>query len=340
MSYQKWISVNLEHAFFADLRCPLLKLELTDDCREQMRRRGQFFYPMPNGFFIFQDTSKIKDDQNGSETSCFFDIAVYPEDGLFGNYSNLELDYRRGAVYYIGNSLKTGPDNGKRLTLTDRASGGEIEGVPVLIKPEQFVISLAEAASGDTFRLLDRSNAVVKEQQVKEKNGGAGLYADVSGRSAGLYSLEKNGAVTAYFYADDSLYNKKPAFIIGIEAVWKKDAAMQTYDIRIANRVVSWEYHVFARANGRKLKNLEIKNNNEKLLPGVSFEQVRLDEERKEAVFVSNTDVPIAEKAYQSIELIEKGNNGTPLVPHMPNAGISTLHVKEGKWVSQMYVYI
>jgi hypothetical protein len=324
-----------------------MRFEPTDDCREQLRRSGQFFYPMPNGFLIFKDTSKIKENQSNNGESCFFDIAVYPADGLFGNYSNLEIDYRQGRVYYIGNTLKSSADKSKdkKLTLADREGGQEVEAVPVLLEPKQFVILLDEAAPGDTFKLLDKSNAVVKEQQIKDKTDGAALYADVKGKSAGIYYLERNGKITAYFYADDSLYNTKPAFIIGIEAVSPGDkeeenTTVQNYDIRAASRAVSWEYHVIARANGRKLKNLEIRNNNEKLLPGVSFEQVRIDEERKEAVFVSNKPLPLTEKAYQSIELIEKGNNGTPLVPHLANAGISSLHVKEGKWVSQIYVYI
>ena len=347
MSYQKWISVKLGHSYFADGRCPSMRFEPTDDCREQMRRSRQFFFPTPNGFFIFQDTTKIKENQSGNAESCFFDIAVYPTDTLFANYSNLEIDYRQGRVYYIGNTLKSSTDKSKdkKLTLTDREAGQEKEAVPVILEPKQFVISLQEAAPGDTFKLLDKSNAVVKEQQVKDNTDGSALYADVKGKSAGLYSLERNNEITTCFYADDSLYNTKPAIIIGIEAVFPGDkeeqsTTVQSYDIRAASRAISWEYHVIARANGRKLKNLEIKNNNEKLLPGVSFEQVRIDEERQEAVFVSNKTVPLSERAYQSIELIEKGNNGTPLVPHLANAGISSLHVKEGKWVSQIYVYI
>jgi hypothetical protein len=312
-----------------------------------MRRNGQFFFPLPNGFFIFKDAAQIKKDQSGSGETGFFDIAVYSRDGLFGNYSNLEIDYRKGAIYYVGNTLKSGADKNKekRITLTDREGGKEVEAVPVLLEPKQFVISLDNAVPGDTFRLLDKGNTVVEEQQVKDKTSGASLYVDVKGKSAGIYRLEKNNQITAYFYADDMLYNKKPALIIGIEAVipvgaGKEKSDVQTYDIRIASRAVYWQYHVVGRTNGRKLSNLEIRNNNEKLLPGVKFEPVRIDEESKEAVFVSNKPVPIWEKAIQSIELIEKGNNGTPLVPHLANADISSLHVKEGKWESRIYVYI
>jgi hypothetical protein len=318
----------------------------TDDCRDRMRRNGQFFFSMPNGFFIFKDTTQIKKNQSSSGESSFFDIAVYSLDMLFGNYSNLEIDYRKGRVYYVGSTLKSSADKSKekRITLSAPESGKEVEAVPVFLEPKQFVISLDNAVPGDTFKLLDRSNTVVEEQQVKDKTSGA-LYVDVSRKSAGIYSLEKNNHITAYFYADDMLYNTKPAFIIGIEATFPVDPGkekidVQTYDIRIANRAVLWQYHVIGRTNGRKLNNLEIKNNNEKLLPGVRFEQVRIDEERKEALFVSNQPVPILEKAFQSIELIEKGNNSTPLVPHLANADISSLHVKEGKWVSQIYVYI
>jgi hypothetical protein len=348
MNFQKWLSVNLEHGYFADHRCPSLGIEPTSDCREQMRRRGQFFYPLPNGFFIFQDTDKIRVNQNGTAESCFFDIAVSSPDELLGNYSNLELDYRRGRAYYVGNSLKSEPDKNKekQLTLTDREGGKETEAVPVLLEPKQFSVSLDEAAPGDTFKLLDKHDSVVVEKQVKDKTGPAALYADVSKKSAGIYRLEKNNTVTAWFYADDMLYHNhtKPAFIIGIEAAppgntGGKKTAIQTYDIRVANRAVFWQYHVIARTNSRKLKNLEIRNNNEKSLSGVSFEQVNIDEEGKEVIFVSSRPVPVSEKAYQAIELIEKGSS-TPLVPHLPNAGISTLHVKEGKWVSRMYIYI
>jgi hypothetical protein len=347
MSYQKWISVNIRHDYFADGRCPSLLFEPTNDCREQMRRGRQFFYPMPYGFFIFRDTAKIVEKQSSTAASCFFDIAVYSADPLFGNYSNLEIDYRQGRVYYIGNTLKTstGQTKEKVLTLTDRQEGKEVEAVPILLKPKQFVIPLDNAAAGDTVKLLDKNNAVVEELQVKDKNNSTSLYADVSRESAGIYSLEINNRVTAYFYADDHLYNRKPALIIAVEADSpgsgdKDNTAVLKYDVRAVGRNVSWQYHVIGRENHRKLNQLEIRNSNEKLLPGIVFPQVRIDEERKEAVFVSSQPIPLTERPYQSIELIEKGSSGTALIPHLPNADISSLHVKEGKWVSQIYVYI
>lgn len=342
MSFQKWISVKLEHGYFADHRSPPMRFEPTDDCRERMRRGGQFFYPMPNGFYIFQDTAKVKKDQNGTVGPCFFDIAAFSPDPLLGNYSNLEIDYRRGSVYYVSNRLTNGEaeNKEKRLTLTDRAGDKQTEAVPVLLKSKQFLIQLDDAAVGDMFKLSDGSGAVVKAQQVRDNTGGFALYADVSGRGGGVYRLEKNGAAAAFFYADDGLNRARPAFIVGIEAYWTEEGAVRAFDIQIAARAVPWHYYVTARTNGRKIANLEIRNNNEKSLPGVSFERVRVDEEGRGVVFVSNTAVPLSERAHQSIELIEGGNNGTPLIPHLPNAGISTLHVKEGKWVSQIYVYI
>jgi len=342
MSFQKWISVKVEHGYFADHRCPPMRFEPTGDCRDRMRRGGQFFYPMPNGFHIFQDTGKVKKDQNGAGGPCFFDIAAYSTDSLLGNYSNLEIDYRRGSVYYVSNVLTKGEEENKekRLTLTERAGDKQTEALPVLLKPKQFLIQPDDAAAGDTFKLLDGSGMVVKEQQVKDNGGGFALYADVSGRGGGLYRLEKNGAAAASFYADDGLNNTRPAFIVGIEANWTEEVAVRAFDIQIAARVVPWHYYVTARANGRKLENLSIRNTNEKSLPGVSFERVRVDEEGRGVEFVSSVPVPLSERAHQSIELIEEGNNGTPLIPHLPNAGISTLHVKEGKWVSQIHVYI
>jgi hypothetical protein len=347
MSYKKWISVNLEHGYFADNRCPSLRFEPTNDCEEQMRRGGQFFYAMPNRFLILLDTDKIKKDQNSAGENCFIDIAMYSRDPLFGSYSNLEIDYRQGRVYYIGNTLKSSTDETeeKSLILTDRQEDKKHQAVPVLLKPKQFVISIDNAAPGDTLKLLDKNNAVVEETQVKDKTAGTSLFVDVSRKRAGIYSLETNNRVTAYVYADDMLFNTKPALIIGIEAPCPgggdiDNPVVLEYDIHAAGRAVSWEYRVIARGNGRKLKNLEIKSSNEKSLPGVSFEQVRIDEERKEAVFVSNKPIPLSERPYQSIELIEKGNSGTPLIPHLPNADISSLHIKEGKWMSQIYVYI
>ena len=120
----------------------------------------------------------------------------------------------------------------------------------------------------------------------------------------------------------------------------KDNTAVLKYNIRAASRNVSWQYHLFARGNHRKIDQLEIRNNNEKQLPGVTFQQAQIDEERKEALYVSNQPIPLTERPYQSIELIDKDSSGTPLIPHLPNADISSLHVKDGKWVAQIYVYI
>ncbi len=336
MSYHKWISVNLEHRYFADHRCPPVRFEPTEECRKQMRLGRLFFYPGNDGFQVFKDNRKIHEHLTPSTGKCFFDIAVYSIDGLLGNYSNLDIDYRGGRVYYIGGPLQPPPGENKphRLTLSDGEGKEEIEAVPVLLRPGQCVIPLEEASPGDIFELVNRNNMVVKEKQVTAQTTELSLYLDTAGKRGGLYRLERNGRAAAYVYADDALYRSRPDFIIGLE-----NRARQ-YHLRIAGRAVPWQYHVVARANGRKLKNLGIRNNNEKLLPGVSFERTHIDEPNKEVVFLSNKPLPLFEKGIQSIELIENGNNGAPLVPHLPNAGIASLHVKEGRWVAQIYVYI
>ncbi|HLP59250.1 MAG TPA: hypothetical protein VK186_10490 [Candidatus Deferrimicrobium sp.] len=335
MNYEKYISVTLEHSYFADGKCPSLWFEPTEDCSIQMNRHKLLFYHLPQGFIILTDTDNLIKKQAAALESLLFDTAVYSQDRFFGNYSNLEIDYRQGRVYYVGTALKTGPASpGKRITLSVPGIGREIEAVPVQLKPKQFVISLENAAPGDTFKLLDRNNTMLCNHHINETGRGTLFYVDAVNKPPGLYSLQKNDTITGYFYLDDLLCRTKPAFIIGI------DATSPNYHLRIANRAVTWQYHVIARSNGRKLKNLEILNNNEKQLPGISFPLVRLDETLNEAIFESNMPIPVSEKAYQSIELIEKDSSGTPLIPHLANAGISTLHVKEGKWVARIYVHI
>lgn len=267
MSYQKWITVNVEHSYFSDGRCHNLRFEPTTDCRKKMRRSGNFFYPTPIGFIIFKETANIKENVKSTTGGCVFDIEVYSTDGFFASYSNLEIDYRQGKIYYVGSPSKPGADKSKekRLTLVERDSGKEVEAVPVTLKLRQ---------------------------------------------------------------------NVKTAFIVSI------DDTRRDYNIRVASRPVSWEYHVIANENHRKLNQLAIRNNNEKLLPGLLFKQTRIDEQRKEAVFISSQPIPLTERPYQSIELIEKNSSGTPLIPHLPNADISSLHVKEKKWAAKIYVYI
>ena len=349
MSYRKCISVSLEHRYFADLRCPAVTFEVAPHCRSTMRRRRQHFYPTPGGFHIFK-SGESTDSGKEQETDDVYDIAVYPADSRFGNYSNLDIDYRGGSVYYIGSRLKTGPADGteKRITMTagktshitfDTTSDmtqaeAQVEAVPVLLRPMQFVIPLEPAETGDTFQLLDSFGHMAEQQRIGDKVSGAALFADLSRKTPGLYTLRRNQTDVAWFYADDTLHRKKPAFIISV------DAASSHYNIRIANRPVSWEYHVIARSNGRKLNNLHIRNNNDKLASLVNFEQVRVHQQRMEVVFVSSHPVPLSEKAFQSIELIEKGANGAPLVPHLANADIASLHVRDGKWVARIYVYI
>jgi hypothetical protein len=341
MNYEKYICVTLEHGYFADGKCPSLWFEPTEDSSIQMNRNKLLFYHLPQGFVILADTDNLKKKQADAAASAtsvaglFFDIAVYSQDKLFGNYSNLEIDYRQGSAYYIGTPLKTGPANPeKRITLMVPGNEGEIEAVPVQLKPKQCVIALENVAPGDMFKLLDRNNTLLCHHHINETGRGTLFYVDAVNKTPGLYSLLKNDTITGYFYLDDLLCRTKPAFIIGIDSI------SRNYHLRIANRAVTWEYHIIARSNGRKLKNLEIRNNNVKQLPGISFPLVRLDEILNEAIFESNMPIPLSEKAYPSIELIEKGSSGAPLIPHLANAGISALHVKDEKWEARIYVHI
>ncbi|MCP5049029.1 MAG: hypothetical protein GY940_17800 [bacterium] len=344
MKYIKYLSLHLTHDYFANSSGNVPRFVPTEDCQKQIRRNSLLFRTQPNGFTILADSDQAPDQPEGAGT--FFDIAVYWPDPLFASYSNLDIDYRAGNIYYIGNSIDGGDfqQGGKRISLTDRRSAETFQAVPVRIQPKAFVFPV-QAATGDSFVLKDKTNRIVRQWDIEGEEVPEALYADVKRGPAGIFILEKNGNVIQYFYADDTLYKEKPVFIIGIGplSIDVNEAGKSRppeYQIRIAARSVFWFYYVYATLNGRKLANLRVENNNPKLLEGITFDRQPIDEQYKRVIFTSGSPIPLMEKAYKSIQLTEEGNSRTPLIPNLPNADMSSLRNKDGKWYSEIFVYI
>ncbi len=338
--YINWVGVSLEHAYFTDGR-PHSRLvcEPTHDCRMGMNGTGQFFYTNPSGFSVLYDKKKIPSVQDRPAEGYFFDIAVFAADPTFLRYSNLDIEPAKGQACYVGHGIRTGAAAvEKGLTLVE-PDGRTIEAVPVRLQPKQFVLPLEGAVPGAVFKLLDKWGSVVLEKQVKAENE-TDLHVDFTSRPSGIYSLEKNGKVVARFYADDRLFLKKPVFIIGIKA-GHPGAWGGNLNVRVNPRPVTWEYHISAHNGGnRRLEDLTIRNNNKSELPGISFELFKRDAPKGTVVFISNKPIPIKEQYYRDIQLLDKSAGGTPLIPHLPNANASSLHLEKGKWVAKMTVHI
>jgi hypothetical protein len=343
--YRECISVNLVHGYFLDGKSNGFRFIPMEKSRKRDRAGSAVLYPRENGFHILRVTTgriSPKDDE-----VKVFDIAAYAKDPLLGNYSNLEPDQKRGNVYYIGNWLKNTEETGKdrRLTLKEQGGASQWEAVQVVLQPGKFVISPQGAAPGDVFRLKNRKNIVIKQWTVKSKTSPASFYVDTGNQGRVFLLLEKNNKPAARYYADDRLYKCPPLFIAGMELPrpgdGKNDAREpKSYDLEIATRAVTWQYHVTARSNGKRIKNLQIQNNSGKQLSGITFTAKHIDEQQGLAVFASNRPIPLTEKSHKSIELVEAGSSSTPLIPHLPSAGISSLHFIQNQWVAQMYVYI
>ncbi|MCP5047242.1 MAG: hypothetical protein GY940_08725, partial [bacterium] len=178
---------------------------------------------------------------------------------------------------------------------------------------------------------------------VTEDGSPPGFYVDVSRLPAGILTLEKNGQVLEYFYTDDELMDDKPVFIMGLgpfPVMETETAELRRFRVRINGRSVFWHYYIYSNLNGRRPASLKIVNRNQKLLPGIKFELKHNDENIKRALFLSQVPIPMSEAAYKSIELIEEGSEGLPLIPNLPNAAVSSLRFKQCRWVSEIFVYI
>ncbi len=357
MKYVKLVSVDLLHDFFSDGNETSALFKPVPQCEKQLRLNRQFFRVGGNGFSIMADSDKIG--KEPEDKVYYFDIAVYISDPYFSTYSNLDIDYKAGRVYYAGNAdnmenvententetTGEGEDNGskeaKQLTLTNLQPKTEYEGIVVQLQPRQFSVSI-EAGPGDLFKLLDKSGQAIKKWEFEKE--AAGLYVDIGRRPPGMFTLEKNGVAVGYYYADDLLCKEKPAFIISIRLALKDvnvagSILPAQFEARIANRPVYWRYNVFARSYSRKLSSLSITNNNTKSISGIAFSRERMDEEKGQAVFVSDRPIPLIEGAYKDIE-IEVNSGGTPLIEHLPNAAVSSVGFKEGRWISDLFVYV
>lgn len=343
MKYQKIISLDLVHGYFASGEATPFRFEPTQDCEKLLRRFSLRLRATGRDFIIVKDIHDIREPLTLED--YFFDIALYPGDDHLPIYSDLDIDFRERRVYYLENSTPgKGQDINKNLTMVDHGTDKTFEAVRVILKPKKFMFSI-DAAPGDTIRLADKKNRTVKEWDIEDSQGATTLYADVSRKPSGIFRVERNNTAAACYYADDHLYKEKPVVILGIhlslaDLKENENYASREYEVNIANRSIYWRYHVFVKSDGRKLGNLRIDNNNQKLLPGITFKGETIDEERKEMVFVSSKPIPMSERGYVDIELNEKETKGRPLIPNLPNPDISAVKYKDGKWFSDIFVYI
>lgn len=343
MNYKKWLSLQVEHDYFTDLKCPPPGFTTGKTCDGIIRRNGLRFFGMPDGYlFLYDPDFPEQPGQDNKRANLYLDVALSVPDPMFVNYSNLDIDFRRGLVYYIGNH-GSGESAGLTLNqLNENQSVKSWQGAPVWLKPEQFVFTVTDAKPGEIIRLLDRDGNEANQWTIKEKKQSVSFLADTKG-DAGLYLLEKNGKITSRFYADDRYYAARPAVIIGLQAVLpegEEQAGPHFFNLRIAAREASWKYHVKSRNNSKQYKNLQVRTANSKRLSGVTFAREQDSGTGEETVFVSNAPLPIRQQPYTAIELVDEDGGATPLIPHLPNAGVSTLHYIQGKWESWIYVYI
>jgi hypothetical protein len=345
IKYRQCISVKLVHGYFQDGKSNGFHFKPVEENRKRERPGAIVCCPGENGFSILEIPGAGS--SPGNAEVKVFDIAAYSKDPLLGNYSNLETDQRSGKVYYIGNGLKNAPENGsdKRLTLSRQHDNNTWEAVQVLLQPREFVISPREVAPGDVFTLKNIKNTVTHQWTVKNNHSANSFYVKTHAQHPGFFLLEKNNEPAACYYADDRLYLYPPLFIAGMALPAVRDEKngiieSKDYILEIAPRAVTWQYHVKVRANGKRIKNLQVRDNSGKQLASITFAVKHIDEQESMVVFASNRPIPLTEKPYKSIELIETGNSSTPLIPHLPNAGISSLHFVQNQWVAQMYVYV
>ncbi len=308
MNYYQLLSVNLFHRYFSSGKGEPFRFEPTPDCEKRLRRFSQLMRMSGYGFRVLKDLDKIQEPL--TDEDYFFDIAIFPTDPYFSIFSDLEIDYKSGQVYYLGNTGEPGSleSTSIPLTLVERGSGdpGQVfAGVPVRLQPKKFPVTV-DASSGDTVRLLDKKNKTVKEWSIEEKGGNVSLYADVSREPGGVFLVEKNGAIVSRCYADDHCFKTKPPIILGIglslnDVKVNDNYSLREYEIRVGNRSAYWQYRVFARSSQRKLESLQIENKNQKLLPGVTFSSVSMDQEKREVVFLSDKPIPMFEYPYMDI---------------------------------------
>jgi hypothetical protein len=285
MKYQKTISVDLEHKYYVKTPFREFRFELVPLSTDRKRTRPPLtLRPQGSGFVILND---IHNQKQSRETKLIH-IAAFPFNPLFSSYSNLDIDYKQGRIYFVGNTLSTTPQT---------------------VRVEQ--IALQDQGSNETFAATE---ITVDPQEIMVPVHGALL--DFSGFKGRL-----------------------PAFIMALK-LDKKPPGESRFMVGIAGRTIPWYYHFYGRSNNRELTDLLIKTTNNDLLSNIGFERQSADQNQREAVFCSTRPIALREKGYREIELYENKASNIPLIPHLPNAGVSSLHYREDQWLAQIVVNI
>ncbi len=339
MTYIPYLTLTLFHRYFATRIAPAIRFIPTQDCQNLMTLYSQLFRSTPNSIVFLAETPFA---------NSFFDIAVYADDPLFTTYSNLDNDYARRQIYYISNLNPAPADSLQPLTMQQQNSANmtSFAAIPIQLQPKQFDCQVL-AAQNDVLTLKDKTNTPIKQWRIQDTQGTSQLSVDVRHQTGGLLVLEKNGTPTAYYYADDQLCREKPVFIAGIQLPPSNDstATPSQFAITIASRPVFWYYHVCNKFNKRNPQDLLILINNPQLLesvPNLTFTPLSpaYPDPKDSRLFAAAVPIPLSEKSYEAIELTDTKADGAVLIPHLPNPALSSLHLKEGRWLAEIFVYV
>ena len=346
MDFRTLFTLRPVHPYFSTGIGPGYRFVPTDRTQKQMRRNSQRLRSDEQYCEVLQDFDKLG--QLETQGSCFFDIALYPEDDLFLIYSKLDIDFKTGQIYLLGNrsgTIGTTKKPQPGLALINRADGTGYRSVPVLLTRKTFSLS-PRIDQGDTLTLKDNKNQVLREWKVDDSASGQGFYADATRWPDGLFTLYNSQDAVENYYADEQLCAAAPSLVLSIFVDFNHLKKEETkplfeYEIRFPNRAVYWRYRVVVKNNHRLPENLQIKNGDRKNLPGISFDIEKgggIDQ--TEVRFISSAPIPLVDRAYKNISLMDKTREGQALVTHLPNPGVSSVRFKDNRWTADMFIYI
>ena len=366
MKYHKRFSLHFNHRYFnneSDTPEELLRFEPILPM-ETPKPSGKLFLRKEACGFAILDRVEEKgfDESNQNQSSSlssqsspsspvqFIDTAIYPNDTHFHSFSNLDINYKNGEVFYIGNHPETQAQTGeeKQILLTDLNSNTQFTSIKIWLRSKQCIFPI-ESGSWKQYTLKDRTGFIIKTWHYADNEKAVQLSIDLSQWSAGLYYLQKDEDIIHWFYVSDALMNKeeRPAIIagIGLESIdtgeeASKSPVVGNFTVEIFSRTVFWHFHVLVRSNHRDLSQLAIVNKNKKQLKDIQFNQEQINEMLKEVVFTGNTAIPLSEEGFKDLELVETPTPNVPLIPHLPNADITSLHMENNQWISKIYVNI
>ncbi|MEO1049691.1 MAG: hypothetical protein AAFX87_03675 [Bacteroidota bacterium] len=373
-TFKPVFDLQIHHDYYSSGQCPDLNIRPAYDSLPKIKNLDLHFASGVSNAMLLVDAEVEEDKTKASEKlGEYFKLTFFitNKNPYFYNFTSLPLDkpalyntdfsaapFATQSVYYFSNL------RGENGSLHQGEFAGKED--LVYIKPKTFQCTFDEPVLPSELTIVDKATEETIKTLEDERNGSEArtqVIVDLEAYECGLYSLKKGDTAVFDFYAVNLNMQDQLFGIIEIHnnPSMPEESKMVQNDLSLTNksfqisfeaRATYWHY-ILNNRSGRKLEDPAVMNGKESL----GFERTDASTEdnmtssgngRTPSVlsFLSKQPIKLREKYKSILQLkhdLNGGNQGTIILPNLPNAGVKVIKPQRGeseKIISEINIYL